>query len=85
MRRIDDYGDITFLKESWYLNTRWAGQYALASLATRTQTLSIFVIHRDPPILRLVKHADYALGEPIQPLLPEFRRSHAHLDICTMW
>lgn len=84
IRLVDEYGDISFLNETWHVHKRLASEYVLATIVTHEQTLRIY--HRrsaDDPV-DLVKMHHYQIPEKVAPLLPRFQRDQRRRKNCTM-
>lgn|SRR5689334_22658301 len=74
LRRVDERGEISILKEQWKVSKSLIGQYVWATLDLSREELSIYhrrSLRAEP---RLIKQHEYDLAEPIAPLMPEYRR-----------
>jgi transposase len=83
-RLVDEQGNIALLNETWHIDRRLAGQYVWATIVTHEQRLHIYHQRSASEPLRRLKTFRYAIGEPVRPLRPEFRRSHRRRKVCTM-
>lgn len=74
IRRVSPEGEISFLGETWKVSKRLAHQYVWATVVTNAQRLEVYHRRSDRAEARLVKTCDYAIGERVHRLLPQYRR-----------
>ncbi len=77
MRKVTTAGDVNLLNETWSVGSRWMGEYVCATVNTAEQVLSFWHKRDAKSDWRLLKTRQFRLKEPVAPLLPAFRRSHA--------
>jgi hypothetical protein len=81
IRRVSPQGEISLLKESWPVSRRLAGQYVWATLDTRRRELRIYYRRSEKAQARLLRRFVYEINEPVQHLLPEYRRRARRIDV----
>lgn len=74
IRRVCVQGEINFLGETWRVGKRLAHQYVWATVLTHARRLEIYHRSSEQAAARLVKTYDYAIGETVHRLLPQYRR-----------
>ena len=76
MRKVRATGEIELLNETWLVGRQWSGEYVRATINTAEQRLTFW--HKAGPdsTWRLLKTRQFRLKEPVQPVLPAFRRNH---------
>ncbi len=77
LRKIETTGDIDVLNETWLVGEKWIGQYVCVAIDSAEQVLTIWHKPRASCDWQLLKKRSYRLKEPVQPLLPAFRRKCA--------
>ncbi len=77
MRKVETTGEIELLNETWLVGQRWIGEYVRATINTAEQILTFWHKPDVESDWRLLKTRQFRLKEPVQPLLPAFRRNHA--------
>jgi putative transposase len=77
MRRVDATGHIELLNEAWSVGQKWIGEYVRATINTATQGLTIWSKADAQSDSRLLKERAFRLKEPVQALVPAFRRNPA--------
>jgi putative transposase len=77
MRKVETTGDITVLNETWSVGEKWIGQYVCTTIDTGEQVLTIWHKPNPESAWRLLKTRSYHLKEPVETLLPAFRRKCA--------
>ena len=77
MRKVEPTGDVNLLNESWTVGSKWLGEYVCATIDTAKQVLTIWHKKDAESNWRLLKTRKFPLAEPVQPLLPAFRRKYA--------
>jgi putative transposase len=77
MRKVETTGDIDVLNETWSVGEKWMGQYVCTTIDTGEQVLTIWHKPNAESEWRLLKTRAYRLNEPVEPLLPAFRRKCA--------
>jgi len=74
IRRVSAEGAISFLGETWSVSKRLAHHYVWATVVTHARRLEVYHRSSEQAAARLVKTYDYAIGEPVHRLLPQYRR-----------
>jgi len=77
MRQVDVDGTIRLLNESWPIGSNWIGEYVCATIYTSQQILSIWSKPDATEPWHHIKTRAFKLAQPVQPLLPIFRRKRA--------
>ena len=77
VRKVQTTGEIELLNEAWQVGHRWSGEYIRATLNTAEQRLTFWHKRDATSDWRLLKTRQCRLQEPVQPLLPAFRRNSA--------
>lgn len=77
MRRVDATGHIELLNEAWSGGQKWIGEYVRATINTATQGLTIWSKANGQSDWHLLKERAFRIKEPVQSLLPAFRRNPA--------
>jgi hypothetical protein len=77
MRKVDGDGTIRLLNESWPIGPKWIGAYVCATVDTGQQSLSIWSKPDATAPWHHIKTRVFKLPQPVQPLLPIFRRKRA--------
>jgi putative transposase len=75
IRQVDQQGLVTFLNEAWPVGQRWIGQYVWAIIDTKTQTVGFWHLPAANKPWQHIKTRGFRLPEPVQPLLPAFRKN----------
>ena len=73
--RVDERGEIRFLNAAWPIGAKWVGEYVWAMVDTAEQRLSIWHKAKATAAWRLIKTCRFRLEEPVQDVLPAFRRN----------
>jgi hypothetical protein len=82
MRKVDPFGEITLLNETWSVGHQWVGEYVRATINTAQQTLTFWhQTDADSP-WRLIKTRQFRLKESVHDVLPAFRRKCARCRDC---
>lgn len=81
IRRVDAAGEINILKEQWKVSKTISGDYVWATIDLRRKDLSIYHRHSLRSKPRLLKQYEYAINEPVQSLLLEYKRRPRKTDI----
>lgn len=81
IRRVDANGEINILKEQWKVSKTLVGNYVWATLDLQRKELSLYHRHSLRSRPKLLKQYAYALSEPVQKLLPEYKRRPRKTDI----
>lgn len=81
IRRVDARGEINLLKEQWKVSQTIIGDYVWATIDLQRKELAIYHRHSQRSKPRLLKQYEYALNEPVQRLLPEYKRRPRKTDI----
>ncbi|MCL5950277.1 MAG: hypothetical protein M1132_00905 [Chloroflexi bacterium] len=76
-RKVEPTGEIELLNETWFVGQKWIGEYVHATIDTVEQRLTFWHQRDADSDWRLIKARSYRLKEPVQPLLPAFRRKCA--------
>lgn len=76
-RKVETTGEIELLNETWFIGQKWIGEYVHATINTAEQVLTIWHKRDAESDWRLLKTRPFRLKEPVQPLLPPFRRNRA--------
>lgn len=76
-RKVDAFGQIRVLNETWRVGKRWRGEYVLASVNTAAQTLTFWHQAEADAAWHKIKTRPFPLPELVRPVLPAFRRNHA--------
>jgi hypothetical protein len=74
IRRVSAEGAISFLGETWRVSKRLAHHYVWATVLTHARRLEVYHRSSEHAAARLVKTYDYAIGETVHRLLPQYRR-----------
>ena len=74
IRKVDLKGTIHLLNESWSVGTRWMGEYVWATVDTAEQTLTVWHQKEANTDWKRLKTRRFKLKQPVQRLLPAFRR-----------
>jgi putative transposase len=77
MRKVETTGEISLLNETWLVGSQWIGEYVRATINTADQVLTFWHKPDAESDWRLLKTRPFRLKEPVQPLLPPFRRNRA--------
>jgi hypothetical protein len=77
MRKVDLAGHVTLLNETWPVGLKWMGEYVRATIDTARQTLTFWHQANAEADWYLIKTRQFRLKEPVQDLLPAFRRKCA--------
>lgn len=75
MRKIETTGEVKLLNETWSVGPKWIGEYLCATINTAEQVLTFWHKSAAESDWRLLKTRQFRLKEPVQPLLPAFRRN----------
>jgi putative transposase len=75
MRKVQTTGEIELLNETWLVGHKWIGEYVRATINTAEQVLAFWHKPDATSDWRLLKTRQFRLKEPVQPLLPAFRRN----------
>jgi hypothetical protein len=81
LRKVNAQGEISILKEPWKVSKSLAGEYVWATLDLSQKALLIYHRHSLRAQPRLLKRCAYQLNEPLQDLLPEYKRRARRVDI----
>lgn len=81
IRKVDEQGEISILKEQWKVSKSLSGNYVWATIDLSKKEL--FIYHRRSlrGQARLVRHYIYELDEQVQSLSSEFKRRERKVDI----
>lgn len=74
VRKVDVKGEIHLLNEAWPVGTHWIGEYIWATVDTAAQRLSFWHKKTADTDWKQLKTRPFKLTQPVQPLLPAFRR-----------
>lgn len=74
LRKVDGLGEVGILNERWRVGRRWTGEYVWAVVDTAEQTLTFWHKPKAQAAWKQLRTRPYQLGEPVHPVLPEFRR-----------
>lgn len=77
MRKVQTTGEIDLLNETWLVGGKWIGEYVRATINTAEQVLTFWHKPDAESDWQLLKTRQFRLKEPVQPLLPSFRRIRA--------
>ncbi len=75
MRKVQTTDEIDLLNETWLVGQKWIGEYVRATINTAEQVLTFWHKPDATSDWRLLKTRQFHLKEPVQPLLPAFRRN----------
>ena len=75
MRKVQTTGEIELLNETWLVGQKWIGEYVRATINTAKQVLTVWHKSDAESAWRLLKTRPFRFKEPVQPLLPAFRRN----------
>jgi putative transposase len=81
IRRVDAQGEINILKEQWKVSKTIIGDYVWATIDLHQKELLIYHRHSLRSKPRLLKQYEYVINEPLQNLLPEYKRRARKADI----
>lgn len=81
IRRVDAKGEINILKEQWKVSKTIIGDYVWATLDLSRKRLLIYHRHSLRSKPKLLKQYEYEINEPLQNLLPEYKRRPRKTDI----
>ena len=82
MRKVQPTGEIELLNETWLIGKNWIGEYVRATINTGKQALTIWNKADETSEWRLLKTRQFRLSEPVQGVLPAFRRNRARCLDC---
>lgn len=82
MRKVQPTGEIELLNETWLIGEKWIGEYVRATINTGEQALTIWHKANQTSEWRLLKTRQFRLSEPVQGVLPAFRRNRARCLDC---
>ncbi len=82
MRKVQTTGEIELLNETWLVGQKWSGKYVRATINTAKQVLTFWHKADAESDWRLLKTRSFRLEEPVQPLLPAFRRNRTRCLDC---
>jgi len=80
-RRVDERGEIRLLKESWKVSKRRGGEYVWATVDLTTQRVPLSYRKSDRARAKLLKQYDSGVAEPVQRLLPQYRRRLSRVKV----
>jgi hypothetical protein len=75
MRKVQSKGEIELLNETWLVGQKWIGVYVRAPINTVKQVLTVWHKSDAESAWRLLMTRPFRLKQPVQPLLPAFRRN----------
>lgn len=81
IRKVEANGEIDILKEHWRVSKTLVGNYVWAMIDLSKNQLLIYHRHSLRAKPRQVKQYEYEINEPVQCLLPEYRRRRCKVDI----
>jgi transposase len=81
VRRVDERGEIRILNERWKVSKRLAGEYIWATVDLKEQSLKIHCRKSERAQAKLIKQYDYRVAEPVQRLLPNYRRLTRRVNV----
>lgn len=81
IRRVDAKGEINILKEQWKVSKTIIGDYVWATLDLQRKELLIYHRHSLRSKPELLRQYEYTINEPLQSLLPEYKRRPRKTDI----
>jgi hypothetical protein len=81
VRRVAANGEINVLKEQWKVSKTMRGKYVWATLDLRRQELAIYYRASLRVPARLLRKYEYEVNEPLQSLLPEYKRRARQIKI----
>lgn len=81
IRRVDSKGEINILKEQWKVSKTIIGAYVWATIDLQRKELAIYHRHSLRSQPRLFRQYEYTINEPLQSLLPEYKRRPRKTDI----
>ena len=82
MRKVQPTGEIELLNETWLVGEHWIGEYVRATINTLEQVLTFWHKPDAASDWRLLKTRQFHLKEPVQLLLPAFRRNRTRCLDC---
>jgi hypothetical protein len=74
-RKVDETGSIDILKEKFKISKSLRGEYVVATLDFRDQSLSVYHRKSEKSRVKLLKKFDYHIEEPIVKLKSKYRRN----------
>ncbi|HMV82311.1 MAG TPA: integrase core domain-containing protein [Blastocatellia bacterium] len=81
LRRVDANGEINILKEQWKASKTMIDKYVWATLDLRRKELAIYYRVSSRAQARLLLRYEYEVNEPVQSLLPEYKRRTRQIEI----
>jgi len=75
MRKVQTTGEIDLLNETWLVGRKWIGEYVRATVNTAEQVLTFWHKPDATRDWQLLKTRPFRLKEPVQTVLPAFRRN----------
>ncbi len=75
IRKVDCQGILSLLNEVWLVGKKWMGEYIWTIVDTAAQTLDFWHLADAEAEWRHIKTRQFRLQEPVQSLLPAFRRN----------
>lgn len=75
IRKVDSQGTLKLFNEAWAVHKKWAGEYLWATIDTTQQQIDFWHLPGDESGWVHLKSRTFRLIEPVQALLPEFRRN----------
>jgi hypothetical protein len=75
MRKVEPTGEVSLLNETWFVGRQWIGEYVRATINTADQVLTFWHKSDAETEWQHIKTRSFRLKEPVQPLLPAFRRN----------
>lgn len=81
IRRVDERGEIRLLNESWKVSKRLGGEYVWATVDLKAQRLTIYYRKSERAQAKRIKQHDYGVAEPVQRVLPQYRRRARRMKV----